>query len=70
MNINDIAKLMTLTETDTEVEVKIGWSTVAHVIEEEPGQWFVYIKGVSEASNTGGFATKAAAWKYLIDWYA
>ena len=63
-HLANLKSMITMEEDDVEVVIKVGWITIARLVEED-GRWFPTIPSVKEIS-TMGFKTKELAFDGLL----
>jgi hypothetical protein len=69
-NLNDLKQLITITESDTDMSVKLGWMTLVNISEED-GLWYLDGNGGHGAPvSTFGYGSKEAALKKVVEWFA
>jgi hypothetical protein len=64
-NLEALRSMLTVTETDTDMDVKLGWMTVAHITEED-GEWFVTMRGDKLPLDSMGWVSKEEALGRLV----
>jgi hypothetical protein len=68
-NLNDLKQLITITESDTDMSVKLGWMTIANISEDD-GLWYLDSSRESGGPwSTGGYGTKEAALAAVVKFY-
>jgi hypothetical protein len=67
-NLEDLKRLITITESDTDVSVKLGWRTIA-TISEDDGLWYLDGGGEDGPTSVGGYRTKQAALAAVVKFY-
>lgn len=64
---SQIASLLTIIESDTEVAIKLGWTTLGMLLEDD-GMWYI-ADGHYKPLGMTPFKTKEAALVALLDYW-